>query len=216
MTIKDQAYTIHFRVENIDTTAGYLGTGVTGLVNASFASYKLLQDGNIASVSDTSTLAELDATNAPGWYSLNIPSADNDGDFMVMQARCSTSTYYCHPAQWVNDDDPETIYYANIEFNQTSGGTGDDKWNVKWYKYGTVQTTQPTVPQIYVQDETGTDLITSGTAMSEVGSTGNFYFNADGSAGQLKVTAGTPVYCEVTATIDSATRTWGKWINLES
>lgn len=210
MPLKDTEYTVHFWVENLSSTDGhYKGTGVTGQNTTTLAGLQILQDGNISAATvNSTTLAELDTTDAPGWYSLLISSTQNDGTFMGLVGESTTSNVAVHAKEWENDDDAEAIYYADIKFKEAANSpSGDDEYTCFWYKYGTVQTSQPTSPTIYVYDRDGNDLITT-TAMSEIGSTGVFTFTADGTAGQLQATTDETIIVKVTASIESSTRTW--------
>jgi hypothetical protein len=95
------------------------------------------------------------------------------------------------------------IYAAKVWMTDDNGGTTDG-YSVVWKKNGQPVLsgiTSPTIQVIKASD--GSDLIAS-TAMTQIGSTGLYKYDATGAA---RVTSGARYFAKVTATIDGSTRT---------
>jgi hypothetical protein len=104
------------------------------------------------------------------------------------------------------------IYHADIQLTKDDASSTDE-WTVSWFKNGVVQTSGVTVATLEViKRADGTDLIAQ-TSMTEIGSTGAFKKDATTTS---RITAGEAVLATVTATINSATRTWRKVITRDS
>lgn len=96
-------------------------------------------------------------------------------------------------------------YQAKISlFDDNNAST--DRYAVVFYKNGQPVTSGITVPTIQViKVADGTDLVAS-TSLTEIGSTGLFRY--DEATAANRVLSGSAYVAKVTATIDSATRTW--------
>lgn len=98
------------------------------------------------------------------------------------------------------------IYPADVQLTVDDGNT-QDEWTVQWFKNGAPQTSGVTSPTIQVVKRAdGTDLIAS-TAMTQIGSTGAYKYDASGSE---RVTQGEAVLVIVSATINAGSRSWRK------
>lgn len=98
--------------------------------------------------------------------------------------------------------DDMNAYHAKVWMNKQS--TTADKYGVVWFKNGQPVTSGITSPTIQViKSSDGSDLIAS-TAMTQVGSLGIYKYEESTN----KTTAGDMYWAKVTASIDSATRTW--------
>lgn len=98
------------------------------------------------------------------------------------------------------------IYTAVIEAVLDATNT-DDEYSVRWRKNGVNVTSGITSPTIQVIKYDGTDLIAS-TAMTQIGSTGAYKY----SEGTNRIATGQNYEVKCTATIDSATRTFSKFV----
>ena len=107
-----------------------------------------------------------------------------------------------------------SIYAAQIDFSDDEANT-QDEYSVQWFKNGAPVTSGITSPTIQViKRSDGTDLIASGTAMTQIGSTGAYKYDATEEANRLS--AGEAVLVQVSATIDGSARTWRKVISRDS
>ena len=105
------------------------------------------------------------------------------------------------------------IYTAQIDVADDEANT-QDEYSVQWFKNGAPITSGVTSPTIQViKRADGTDLVAS-AAMSEIGSTGAYKYDATAEAN--RITAGEAVVVHCAATIDGATRTWRKLISRDS
>jgi len=105
------------------------------------------------------------------------------------------------------------IYTAQIDVADDEANT-QDEYSVQWFKNGAPITSGVTSPTIQViKRADGTDLVAS-VAMSEIGSTGAYKYDATAEAN--RITAGEAVGVHCAATIDGATRTWRKLISRDS
>ena len=103
-------------------------------------------------------------------------------------------------------------YQAKIDVVDDNGGT-TDRWVALWFKNGVfIQSgiTSPTIQVIKASD--GTDLIAS-TAMTEIGSTQTFKYDATGGS---RIASGAAYVAKVTASIDGSTRSWGQVVGRDS
>lgn len=104
------------------------------------------------------------------------------------------------------------LYTADIQFCVDEAQT-QDEYNVTWLKNGiriTSGITSPTIQIIKRSD--GTNLIAS-TAMTQIGSTGSYKYDATGASRQ---TAGETYVVIAGATIDSGSRTFPKNLGRDS
>lgn len=104
------------------------------------------------------------------------------------------------------------LYHADICFTRDQANT-QDEYTVTWFKNGVRLTSGVTSPTIQVVKRAdGTDLVAA-TAMTEVGSTETFKYDATGSS---RVTQGEAVLVVVAATIDSGSRTFSRLVSRDS
>lgn len=105
-------------------------------------------------------------------------------------------------------DSAEDIYQAQIRLN-VDDANSQDEWACYFLKNGepVASADVSSVTLQVVKRADGTDLISSGTSMTEIGSTGVFKYDE----GTNRTTAGEDVVAIVSATIDSGTRTF-RWI----
>lgn len=98
----------------------------------------------------------------------------------------------------------DNVYQAKIWLCDDDTGT-TDRYEVVWHKNGQPVTsgiTSPTIQVIKASD--GTDLIAS-TAMTQIGATGLYKYDATGAS---RIVDGAAYIVKIQATIDGATRTW--------
>jgi len=99
------------------------------------------------------------------------------------------------------------FYHADILFIKDDTNS-QDEYTVTWFKNGVRQTSGITVPTIQVVKRSdGTDLI-GVTAMTQIGSTGSYKYDATGG---LRQTAGEAYLVISVATLDGSSRTFS-WI----
>jgi len=101
----------------------------------------------------------------------------------------------------------EDIYYSDIQFTK-DGTNSKDEYTVSWFKNGTPITTGITSPQIQVIKRTdGTDLVAI-TSLTQIGSSAVYKYDETTN----RTTNGEAYIVQVTATIDSGTRTWRRLV----
>ncbi len=106
-----------------------------------------------------------------------------------------------------------SIYAAQIDFSDDEANT-QDEYSVQWFKNGAPVTSGITSPTIQViKRADGTDLVAA-AAMTEIGSTGAYKYDATAEAN--RISAGEAVVVQVQATIDGATRTWRRMLSRDS
>lgn len=105
------------------------------------------------------------------------------------------------------------IYAAQIDLSDDESNT-QDEYSVQWFKNGSPVTSGVTSPTIQViKRADGTDLVAA-AAMTEIGSTGAYKYDATAEAN--RISAGEAVVVQVQATIDGATRTWRRMLSRDS
>jgi len=102
MPIKDVATTVCFWAEDVAN-----GGGKT-LQTGSEITLRLVSDGSVSTPSGS--LAEVDATNLPGLYSLAVGSGENDGFNMILGGKSSTADVVIRPVQWTNVVNSAALY----------------------------------------------------------------------------------------------------------
>lgn len=106
-----------------------------------------------------------------------------------------------------------SIYAAQIDLSDDESNT-QDEYSVQWFKNGAPVTSGVTSPTIQViKRADGTDLVAA-AAMTEIGSTGAYKYDATAEAN--RISAGEAVVVHVAATIDGSSRTWRKVISRDS
>lgn len=106
--------------------------------------------------------------------------------------------------------DSEDVYHADVNMGVDAANSRNE-YLVTWFKNGVPLTsgiTSPTIKVVKFSD--GTNLI-SQTSMTQVGSTGSYKYTTG-----TVITAGEPVSVVLTASIDSATRTWTRNLSRDS
>ena len=82
---------VHFFVTDADG-------GVTG--DASNIALKVVKDGSVGAVAGS--VSEVDATNAPGMYSVALTAAENTGSMISLVGKTSTADTTVNPISWTN------------------------------------------------------------------------------------------------------------------
>lgn len=104
------------------------------------------------------------------------------------------------------------IYFADVQYTKDAANSRDE-YTVSWFKNGVVLDSGITSPEIQViKRADGTNLI-SANAMTQIGSTGSYKYDASG--GQV-ASAGEAIVIVVTASIDGNTRLHRKIIGRDS
>jgi len=92
MPVSNVALTaVHFFVTDADG-------GVTG--DASNIALKVVKDGSVGAVAGS--VSEIDATNAPGMYSVPLTAAENTGSMISLVGKTSTADTTVNPISWTN------------------------------------------------------------------------------------------------------------------
>jgi hypothetical protein len=174
--------------------------------------------GAFASVTPTVT------ERGNGWYSLAFTSSDTDtlGDFALhieatgaedtdTLSQVKPAVQDANTVEW-NGTAVADLYSADIQFTRDQANT-QDEYTVTWFKNGVRLTSGITSPSIQaVKRADGSSLIT-GTAMTQVGTTGTYKYDATGSQRQ---TVGEASLIIVSATIDSNTRSFSRLVGRDS
>jgi hypothetical protein len=157
---------------------------------------------------DKCRFGEVDATNLPGLYELQLA----DARFAVANAR-ELIVKVWGPTGAAQTDYrirfTTPAYYADIFFNRS--GT-QDEYTVCWFHDGVLETTGITNASIKATLRADASVLFT-TSMVQVGSTGVFKYDATGAN---VLDPGEAYIIEVTATIDGATRTWRRSIGRDN
>ena len=106
----------------------------------------------------------------------------------------------------------EDVYWADIHFTRDSAN-GKDEYEVVWIKNDAPITSDITEPTIQVVKRAdGTDLVEEVAMDDEIGTTGAYKYDEDTN----RLTLGEAALVIVTATIDTATRTWSRVVGRDS
>jgi len=106
----------------------------------------------------------------------------------------------------------DAVYHADIHFTRDEANT-QDEYTVAWFRDGIRLASGITSPQIQVVKRAdGTDLVAA-TAMTQIGSTGSYKYDATGGGRQ---TVGEAVLVIATASIDGLTRSWARVLGRDS
>lgn len=104
------------------------------------------------------------------------------------------------------------LYHADIQFTVDEANS-QDEYTISWFKNGVRQTSGITSPTIQVVKRVdGTDLIAS-TALTQIGSTGSYKYDATSAE---RRDAGEAVLVVVSATIDASVRSFSKLVGRDS
>jgi len=210
----------------IQDSSSAVGAGLTGLVfnTASLTCYYrrgatgtatalALASQTVGGAHTDGGFVELDATNEPGMYRLDLSDA-------IVATGVPYANLYLHGAAnmaptpciivlslateetvstqiWADEPD---IYHARIFVTVDSPR---DEYTVTWFKNNVRVTSGITGPTIQVIKRVdGTDLI-GATAMTQIGSTGSYKYDETSN----RLTAGEAAVAVVTGTIDGSSRT---------
>lgn len=139
---------------------------------------------------------------------------DNDG-IATIQSRLPSSLDNGSMRSKLATDgtDNVPVYHADVQFTRDQQSV-QDEYTVVWFKSGVIATpTESPSPTIQVvKREDGSDLV-SKTAMTQIGSTGLYKFNA---VGDDRLTRGEAVVVIVTAVIDGSERRFARVVGRDS
>lgn len=148
-------------------------------------------------------VTEINSSDMPGRYALLVNQNSTITTGLVEQ---ELGFYITHAGMMPRDFSIqlfENIYQAEIDFRKDETNSRDE-YTIRWLKNNLRVTSGVTSPLIQVVKRAdGTDLIAA-TAMTQIGSTGAYRYNASGAERQ---TDGEASIIVVSATIDGATRT---------
>lgn len=136
-----------------------------------------------------------------------VPVASDLGaDFTLKQVAGTGRSY---PWKVLVTDD---LYHADINLTRDTANT-QDEYTVTWFKDGVRLSSGITSPTVQVVKRAdGTDLIAA-TAMTQVGSTGSYKYDATGAA---RIGTGEAVLVVAAATINSSARTFSRLVSRDS
>lgn len=200
LPIKNQAYRITFPIFDAD---GDLVTGATGLDS------EVSKDaGTFADCTNEAT----EIATSSGMYYLDLTASEMNAD--TVAGIVKTSTVGAKTTPFVLYPSDPDVYTAKIWMFDDNGGT-TDRYVACWFKNGAPYTigggiTSPQIQVIKAAD--GTDLIAA-TAMTEIGTTELYRYDATGAS---RTTSGVAYAAKITATIDGATRTWYQPVGRDS
>lgn len=153
-----------------------------------------------ASAATTNAMAEIDAANMPGVYSLLLTATEMDAQVVSINI-VAAGIIDALTLTIVTDPD---IYTAKVSLTQDNANASD-RYEVTWYKNAVLYPPTAGTPQIeVVKASDGTDLIAA-TNMTQIGATGRWRYVATTTA---RIADGATYLARVTATVDGATRTW--------
>ena len=104
---------VHFFVTDADG-------GVTG--DASNIALKVVKDGSVGAVAGS--VSEVDATNAPGMYSVPLTAAENTGSMISLVGKTSTADTTVNPVSWTNISNVAAISDSVTAANNLEGAIG--------------------------------------------------------------------------------------------
>jgi hypothetical protein len=203
-------------VDDIAAVKADTGNLITRIPSALFSGITSLAQwlGLIAGkqVGDTTARNELHATGAgSGTFDETTDSVQairDRGD-----AAWTTATGFAEAGDAMTLADSEDVYPADISL-AIDGSNEADEYTVQWFRNGDPVTSGITVPLIQVVKRAdGTDLIAS-TAMTQIGSTGAYKYDATTAA--ERITEGEAVLIHVSATINGSTRTWRRLVSRDA
>ena len=114
MPVSNVALTaVHFFVTDADG-------GVTG--DASNIALKVVKDGSVGAVAGS--VSEVDATNAPGMYSVPLTAAENTGSMISLVGKTSTADTTVNPVSWTNISNVAAISDSVTAANNLEGAIG--------------------------------------------------------------------------------------------
>lgn len=193
----------------IQDSSSTIGAGLTGLVynTASLTCYYrkgptgsataiTLATQTVGGAHSDGGFKEIDATNMPGQYRLDLPDAVvSTAGRVYIYLRGATNMAPC-----VMELDVKTaVYVAEIEY--TVAGTTDE-WTIRWFKDGVPITSGITSPTLTVVNRAGSTVINAVTP-TQIGSTGVYQYDATGGS---VLGDGEQGIATVAATIDGVAR----------
>lgn len=144
---------------------------------------------------------KIDSLDAGGTLSGILADTGTDGVVVASGSKTGYSLASSHD-----------VYHAEINLC-IDDANSQDEYGARWFKNGVRVTSGITSPLIQVVKRSdGTDLIAE-TAMTQVGSTGAYKYDATTTA---RTTAGEAVLVSVKATIDGSQRIFDRWISRDS
>ena len=220
----------------VQDSSSSTGAGLTGLAhNTAGLKWYWIAEGDASSTSVTLATATLgtytsggfivvDATNMPGVYEIGIPDAaidsSSEGSVAMMLSGATNMAPVLIEIELDSVDyrDADTFgvtnlanfYAAKIEL-VVDDSSGNDEYQVSWFKNGIKLTSGVSSPTIQVVDDSGSDLVAS-TAMSEITTTETFKYTESSN----RIATGQVYRVQVQATIDSATRTWVRLVSRDN
>lgn len=201
---------------------------LTGL--SSFTVYRA-RNGAAAVLMDTPTVTEVSAANMPGVYTLlmdedmTIATGNDEEEMLFHISHAGMDTVdraielYRPKITGGNTLDvdssgniAEAVYHADIQFNRDEANT-QDEYTVTWFKNAVRVASGITSPTIQVVKRVdGTDLVAA-TAMTQIGTTGSYKYDASGAERQ---TLGESSIVIVAATIDGGSRAFSRVLGRDS
>jgi len=116
MPVSNVALTaVHFFVTDADG-------GVTG--DASNIALKIIKDGSVGAVAGS--VSEVDATNAPGMYSVPLTAAENTGSMISLVGKTSTASTTVNPISWTNISSMAAISGSTSAADNLETAAGSD------------------------------------------------------------------------------------------
>jgi hypothetical protein len=165
-------------------------------------------------VNGTADAATITVTNqATGIYkaAVTLPTLAL-GDVVSIVIAATVASISDKAKVWEDSADISDLYHADIHFTRDQTNAADE-YEIRWFKNGVRVTSGITVPTIQViKRADGTDLIAA-TTLTQIGSTGAYKYTASSSERLTQGEAGEVV---VSATIDSATRTFSRMVGRDS
>ena len=194
------------------TTVGSIGKLLVDNINATISS-------RLASASYTAPLDAAGTRTAVGLATNNLdtqlaaiaasspPSASAIADAVCDEALSGHTTAGTVGASLAD------IYAAQIDLSDDEANT-QDEYSVQWFKNGAPVTSGITSPTIQVIKRAGGSDLVAQDAMTQIGSTGAYKYDATDEAN--RISAGEAVVVQVQATIGGSTRTWRKVVSRDS
>lgn len=151
----------------------------------------------------TPTITEIDSVTKPGEYALLLDEDTTIASGSVEEEMTLTISHAGMMTRRFPISIFENVYQAEIDFRKDDTNSRDE-YTIRWLKNNLRVTSGVTSPTLQVVKRAdGTDLIAA-SAMTQVGATGAYMYNASGAERQ---TDGEASIIVVSATIDGATRT---------
>lgn len=178
---------------------------------------KLFAIGSDVEVDSADSVTE--KTNAKSRYTATFTVDPANGDYLLvvfLNGDAVSSENYTIGVPAISQPWSELrvrdAYYALVDLSVDQSNT-QDEYTVTWVKNDAAVTSGITSPSIHVVKRAdGTDLIPSGTALTQIGSTGSYKLDE----GTNRITNGEAILITVTATIDGEPRTFPGVVSRDS